>query len=110
MRARKYPGLIRYARRIRAEREKIAAEFHQPQVLLHLLGNDVAEHAPFFLLEVFAAGAQFVQHAARHECRGGQLRVRMAEFLPGAGAVVLEDADVLEASIALEILYAVRSQ
>jgi hypothetical protein len=69
-----------------------------------LLRDDVAEDAAFFLLEVVASGAEFIEHTAWHKGRGSELRIRVIEFLPGVGPMVLEDAHVFEALIALEIL------
>ena len=63
-----------------------------------------------FCLEVVAAGAQFIEHAARNKRGRGELRSGMLEFLPGIDSVILEDADVLEARIALEVLNALRRQ
>ena len=56
------------------------------------------------------AGTQLVQNAAGHECGRGQLRSRVLELLSRADAVILKDADVLEASIAFQILNALRCQ
>ena len=55
------------------------------------------------LTKIFAAGAQFVEHAARNEHGRGDLRRRMAEFLSGVLAVVLEETDVLDAWVALQV-------
>ena len=110
MGARQDPGFVGHARRVRAQRDEVAAQLDHAQVLLHFLRNDVAENAALLLLEVFAAGAQFVEHAAGHESGRGQLRSGMLELLSGAGSVILEDADVLEAPIALQVLNALRGQ
>ena len=89
---------------------KVAAKLHHPQVLLHFLRNDVAEHATLFALKYSRAGAQFVEHAARHEGGCGKLRSRMLKLLPRAASVILEDADILEAPVAFKILNALRGQ
>ncbi len=104
------PGFVRHAWSVRAKRDEIAASLQDTQVLLHLLRNDVAENAALFLLEVFAAGAQFIKHAAWDKGGRGELRSGVLELLPCAGAVVLENADVLEAPVALEVLNALRGQ
>ena len=49
------PGLIGYARRIRAERDKVAAHFDDPLVLLQLLGNNVTEYTALLGLEIIPA-------------------------------------------------------
>ena len=98
------PGFIGHARSVRAKRQEVAAHFKHPLVLLQLLGNDVAEYAALLLFEVFAAGAQLIEHAARDERGRRELRVRVAEFLPGARAVVFENADVFQSSVVLEVL------
>ena len=52
MSARKDPGFVGHARRIRTKRNEVAAHFEHPLVLLQLLGNNVAEDAAFFRFEV----------------------------------------------------------
>src|SRR5581483_6658057 len=110
MGARHYPGLVGYPRSIWAKRDEIATRLKHALVLPDFLGDDVTKHAPLFSFEVLPAGAQFVQHAPGHENGGGQLRIRMFEFLPGAVAVIFEDADVLEPLVALEVLNALRNE
>ena len=51
MGARKNPGLIGHARRVRTERDEVAAHFDDALVLLQFLGNDVAEDAAFLGLK-----------------------------------------------------------
>ena len=91
------PGFVGDARSVGAEGEEISAGFEHAQVLLRFLGDDVAENATLFLHEIFASGAQLVKHAAGNKRGRGELGVGMFELLPGAGTVILEDADVLEA-------------
>jgi len=79
-------------------------------MLLQLLGDNVAEDAALLLFEVLAPGPQFVEHPARHKRGRGQLGVGVFELLAGAGSVVLEDADVFEAAVALQVLDALRGQ
>ena len=95
--ARHNPGFVGNARSVGTERDIVAA------------GLDHAQGLTFFLLkmsqktqrslpdEIFASGAQFVEHAPRHKHGRRDLRSGMAEFLPGALAVILEQADVLDA-------------
>ena len=110
MSTRKDPGFVGHPRRIRTQRNEIASHFDHPQVLLQFLGNNVAEHAAFLGLEVVAAGAQLVEHTPGHESGRSELRCGMLEFLAGIGSVILEDAYILEARVALQILDAMRRQ
>ena len=98
------PGFVRHAGRVRTEGDVVATHFDDAQALPLFLPDDVAEHATFFLLVVVPAGTQFVQHTARDEGGGGELRRGMFEFLAGVDSEILEDADVLDARVALEIL------
>src|SRR5579885_1991232 len=98
------PGFVGDARGIRAESNVVAAQFEHAQALALFLSDDVAEDAALFLLVVVAAGAQFVQHAAGNESRGGQLCIGVFEFLAGVGAEILEDAHVLDAGSPLRSL------
>ena len=72
MAARQDPGFIRNARRVGTERDKVSAHFKDAHLLTLFLRNDVAEDAALFALIVIAAGAKFVEHAARHESGRGQ--------------------------------------
>src|ERR1700674_4517473 len=110
MAARHNPGFIRDARSIGAEGHVVSAIFDDPQALMLLLGQNVAEDATLFALEIVASGAEFIEDATRHESGCGQLRRGMVEFLSGALAVILENADVLEPAVALQILNPHRSQ
>src|ERR1700675_2903356 len=110
MAARHDPGLVRHTRSIRAEGYVVSSRFDDAQVLTLLLGQNVAEDAALFALEVLASGAQFVEDAARHENSCRQLGSGVVEFLPGSLAVILENADVLESAIALQILNPLRGQ
>src|SRR5882762_3410700 len=104
MAARHDPSLVRHARSIRAESHVVSSRFDNAQVLTLLLRQNVAEDAALFALEVFASGAEFVEHTARHENGCRQLGSGVVEFLSGCLAVILENADVLEAAVALQIL------
>ena len=97
------PGFVGDARRVRSDRNIIAARFDHTRSLTLLLRKNVAEDATFLALEVFPAGPQLVKHAPRHKHGGRDLRSRMAEFLPGAGAVILEETHVLDARIVLKV-------
>src|SRR6266849_6635869 len=108
--ARNDPGFVRYAWGVRTERDKVTPHFDHPLVLLQLLGNDVAKDAAFFGFEIIPASAQFIEHPARYESVGRQLRCGMLEFLAGVGSMGFEDADVLETRIAFQILDAMRDQ
>src|ERR1700724_4428778 len=110
MGARHDPTFVRYTRRVWADSDEVTANFDHAQVLFDFLGNDVAENATLLALEIFAGSAQFVQHAAGHEGGRGKLGSRMLELLSGAGSVILVDAHVFEASIALKILNTLRGQ
>src|SRR6202140_2308397 len=110
MAARHNPGCIRNARRVRAEGPVVAARLHDTQVLTLLLGQNVAEDAALFALEVLASGAKFVEDAAGHEKSCLQLGRGGVEFLSRSLAVILENADVLESAIALQILNPLRGQ
>ena len=104
------PGLVGDAGSVGAKRGVVAAHFDHAHALAFLLRQDVAEHAALLLHEVVAPGAQFVEHAAGDEGGGGQLRAGMLEFLSGHGPVILKDADVLEAAVALEVVDALAGQ
>ena len=104
------PGFIRDARSIRAEGHVVSSSFDDAQVLTLLLGQNVAEDAALFALEVLASGAEFVEDAARHENSCRQLGSGVVEFLSRGLAVILENADVLESAIALQILNPLRGQ
>src|SRR6202790_4431906 len=110
MAARHNPGFVRDARSIRAEGHVVSSSFHDAQVLTLLLGQNVAEDAALFALEVLASGAEFVEHTAWHENSCRQLGSGVVEFLSRGLAVVLENADVLESAIALQILNPLRGQ
>src|ERR1700693_3946390 len=110
MAARHNPGFIRNARSIGAEGYVVSAIFDDAQGLILLLGQNVAEDATLYALEIVASGAELVEDAARHESGCGQLRGGMVEFLSGALAVILEDTDVLEPAVALQILNPQRGQ
>jgi hypothetical protein len=102
---RENPGLERNTRSIGAAGYVLATHFHDADLLLNFLREDVAEHATLFGYVVIPGGAEFIQHASRNECRADDLRSGMVELLPGYRSVILEDADVLEATVTLEILY-----
>src|ERR1700677_3562463 len=74
------PGFVGDARRVRSDRNIIAARFDHTRSLTLLLRKNVAEDATFLALEVFPAGPQLVKHAPRHKHGGRDLRSRMAEF------------------------------
>src|ERR1700723_380748 len=104
------PGFVGDARSVGAERNVVAAHFQDAHILAFFLRDDVAENAALFALEVVASSAQFVENTAWDEGGGGELRSWMREFLSGAFAVIFEDADVLEAAVALQVLNAQRGQ
>src|SRR2546430_17165753 len=79
-------------------------------ILLKFLRNDVAKNAAFLLLEVITSGSQLIEHATRHESGGSELGGWMFEFLPSTGSVNFEDADVLQASVALRGLNSMGNQ
>src|SRR5437879_125617 len=108
--ARQDPGFVRDARRVWAEGDVVAAQLNHPQALALFLADDVAEYAAFLLLIVVAAGAKFVKHTARNESRRSELRRRMFELLTCIHSVIFEDADILDAAIALEVFDALGSQ
>src|ERR1700692_2655314 len=110
MAARHDPGLVRHTRSIRAEGYVVSSRFDDAPVLTLLLGQNVAEDAALFALEVLASGAKFVEDAARHENSCRQLGSGVVEFLSRSLAVILENADVLESAIALQILNPLRGQ
>src|ERR1700687_2259276 len=98
------PGLVGDAGGVGAEGDEISADFDDALTLLYLLGQHVAEHAAFLLLEIIKRRSQFVENAAGDEGGGGQLRVGMVELLPGSWAVILEYGDVAETAIAFQVL------
>src|SRR5712692_2831649 len=110
MASRHDPGFIGNPRRVRAQGNKVATHFQHTLVLLKFLRNDVAEDAAFLLLEIIAPGSQLIEHSARHESGRSELSRGMFELLPSAGSVILEDADVLEASVAFQILNSMGNQ
>src|ERR1700674_1059893 len=110
MTARHNPGFIRDTRSIGAEGYVVSAIFDDAKGLILLLGQNVAEDATLFALEIVASGAEFVEDAARHESGCGQLRCGVFKFLSRRLAVILENADVLEPAVALQILNPQRGQ
>src|SRR6266550_5292550 len=102
------PGFIRNSWRVRTQTNKVATHFQHTLILLKFLRNDVAEDAAFLLFEVIASGSQLVEHTPRHESGRSELGGGMFEFLSSTGSVILEDADVLEASVALQVLNPMR--
>src|SRR4029077_4098158 len=110
MAARHNPGFIGDARSIGAEGYVVSAIFDDAQGLILLLGQNVAENATLFALEIVACGTEFVENAAWHKNSCGQLRSGVVEFLSRGVAVILENADVLEPAIALQILNPLRGQ
>src|SRR3954454_19148192 len=101
--ARQDPGFIRDARCKRTQRQVVALRFDDALRLSLLLLNDVAEHATLLADEVLAPRPQLVKHSPRYEHSRSQLRSGMAEFLARILAIILEQADVLDAGIALQI-------
>ena len=87
----------------RADRDVISARFNNPRSLAFLLIQDVAKYAPLFADKIFTARPQVIKHAPGNEGSRRQLRGGMAEFLPGTGAEILEQAHVLDPRVALEI-------
>src|SRR5438876_652677 len=88
------PGLIRRASSVGTKRHEITPRFNQALTAAHLLGENVAEHAALFLLEVVESGTQLVKHAPRNEGGGGQLGIGVLKLLAGTQAEILVDADV----------------
>src|SRR4029077_6926320 len=103
MGARENPGFIRNARRIRTKGNVISTSFHDAHGLTFLLVQNVAENAPLLAEEIFTAGTQLIEHAARYEHSRRELRGRMIEFLPCVRAVVLEETQVLDPGIILKV-------
>src|SRR5207302_5169676 len=101
--SRQDPGLIRNAGRVRPQSQVISATLDYALGLALLLLNDVAEDAALLAGEILASGAQFIEHPARNEHGGSQLRSWMRELLPRILAEIFEQADVLKAGIALQI-------
>src|SRR5579859_2211098 len=101
--ARHDPGFIRNSGRVGTQSEVVAASFNDALGLPFLLLDDVAKHTAFLADEILASGPQLVEHAPRDKHGGGDLRRGMAEFLSSALAVILKQADVLDARIALEV-------
>src|SRR6266852_6695233 len=110
MAARHDPGFVRDARSIRAEGHVVSSRLDDAQVLALLLRQNVAEDAALFGLEVLASGAEFVKDTAWHKNGCRQLRSGVVKFLSRGLAVILENADVLEAAVALQILNPLRRQ
>src|SRR5438046_2383746 len=104
------PGLIRRASSVGTKHHEITPRFNQALTAAHLLGENVAEHAALFLLEVVESGTQLVKNAPRNEGGGGQLGIGVLKLLAGTQAEILVDADVAEAGIALQVLDALRCQ
>ena len=67
------PGFVGNAGRVGAEGNVVSAAFDHAKGLALFLVNDVAEDAAFLGQEIFAAGAEFVEYAARHEHGGSDL-------------------------------------
>ena len=101
--ARQNPGFVRNARSIGSEGDVVSASLDHAGGLALFLVENVAENAALLFRKIFPSRAQFVEHAPWHKHGGGNLRCGMAEFLPGVGTVVFEEADVLDARVALEI-------
>src|SRR5271166_4021406 len=108
--ARHNPGFIRHTRGIRATGNVVATHFHDPQLLVLLLLQDVAEDAALLHLIVLPRRPQLVQHPPRNKRAGYDLRRRMVKLLSRHAAEILEDADVLEASVALQVLDALAAE
>src|SRR5260370_36068506 len=108
--ARHDAGLVREGRSIRAEGHVVSSSFNDAQVLTFLLRQNVAEDAALFALEVLASGAEFVKDTAWHKNGRRQLGIRLVEFLSGCLAVFLDNADVLDAAVALQIMNPMRGQ
>ena len=103
------PAFVRDTRRVRTERDVVAACLQHAHALALLLRKDVAENAAFLLLEVVAPGAEFIKHTAGHKSGRRKLRRRMLEFLARIAAVILENTNVFETLVALEVLDALCS-
>src|SRR5437764_3952226 len=103
MRAWDDPGFVGHARRIGTAGNVLTAALHDANLLLLFLRQNIAEDATLLALVVLAAGAQLVEHAARHKRRRRELPVRMVEFLTAERAMVLKDGDVFKSAVALEI-------
>src|SRR5208337_4383036 len=98
------PGFVGDARSKGAEGQVVSANFDDAQALALLLRQNVAENAALLGFEIVASGAQFVEDAAWHESGCSELGRGMVELLSGSRSVILENADVLEAAVALQIL------
>src|SRR5258708_33795852 len=93
----KNPGLVWHSRRIGTKGHIVAASFYDAQGLTLLLLQNVAEDATLLAHKIFAARAQFVEHAPGDEHRCRDLRGGMAGFLAGGRHLGLEKADILAA-------------
>src|SRR5690348_11370508 len=100
--ARGDPGLVGSTRRVRTHSNEVATHFNNSLPARGLLSQNVAENTALLLMVIVESCPQFVKHAARDEGRGGQFRTGMVEPLAGRWAVILEHADVAEASVTFQ--------
>src|ERR1700760_1233962 len=99
--AMQHPDLKRYARSVWAQRVIVALHIDDALPLFFVLPDDVAKNAALFILVPLMGGTEFVLDASRHENRRRDLRVCARPFFSRKGALILENAHVLEARIFL---------
>src|ERR1700679_3695694 len=110
MAARHDPGFVGNAWRIRTECCVVPTEFDDAKGLTFLLRQNVAENAAFLALIIIARCAEFIEHAARHERGRRELGGGMYDLRARRIAVILKNADILQAAVAFQILQSLRNQ
>ena len=97
------PGFKGKPRSIRGERQKIFVLSHDSNPVLHFLPDGVAEDTALFVDVILLGSLQFLHHVNGQNRQRDQLRVGVLERGAGCFSVVLEEQNVLEASIFLKI-------
>ena len=98
-----HPQLKRRAARERRKRDKVFVLRNNADFLRRLLMDDVAIHAPFFVIEIFPRAGFFLMDADRNHRQRHQLRMRMHEARAGGRAVVFENQNVFETRVFRQI-------
>jgi hypothetical protein len=75
---RENPYLKRETRSKRAKTDKTAVLVDNPDPLRNLFPNDVAKHAPVFVIEIVLGPDEFFLHSLRSNRSGNELRMGMA--------------------------------
>src|SRR5580700_1850948 len=100
---RQNPGFERKSRSVRGQRDEVLVLSDHSSTAIHLLPDDVAEHATFLVEEILLRTFQFLRNVDRQDRQRDQLRVRMLQRGSGCLAMILENQDVLESPVFLQI-------